>query len=201
MGDSGISRYADNNYYADVPEGWSLVTIEMLSQFVTKGTTPRGGDGVYRKKGIGFLRVENIGKNRELLLDNIKYIDEETHRHILKRSILCENDLLISIAGALGRTAIVPKEALPLNTNQAISFIRWKKTSVCLAKYIELAINSEEIQNNLLKQAKITAIPNLTLEIIRNSIVPLPPLAEQHRIVATIEAAFDQLDSITAILT
>ena len=42
----------------------------------------------------------------------------------LKRSILKENDILITIAGTLGRTGIVPQQALPLNTNQAVAIIQ-----------------------------------------------------------------------------
>jgi type I restriction enzyme S subunit len=197
-GNSVIVQCGDSSYYGKLPEGWGITTIEMLSQFVTKGTTPRGGKGTYQNKGIGFLRVENIGRNRELLLGNLKYIDEKTHKEILKRSILEENDLLISIAGALGRTAIVTKEILPLNTNQAVSFVRWLDTAKSLVKYIELAINSKEIQDSLLKQAKVTAIPNLTLEIINNCILPIPPFAEQQRIVTATKLAFEQFDHITA---
>ena len=140
------------------------------------------------------MRVENIGKNGELLLNNIKYISEDTHHNFLKRSILKEYDLLISIAGALGRTAIVPKNVLPLNTNQAVSFVRWYNTELIYVPYIEKAINSPEIQKLLLKQSKITAIPNLTLEIIRECLIPIPPLEEQKRIFEMINKLFEELN-------
>ena len=128
-----------------------------------------------------------------MLLENIKCISEDTHNNFLKRSILNENDLLISIAGALGRTAIVPKSALPLNTNQAVSLVRWYNTTLFSVQYIEKAINSPGMQKLLLNQSKITAIPNLTLEIIRECLIPIPPLNEQKRIVKKVEYLFDLL--------
>ena len=56
--------------------------------------------------------------------NNMNYIDEKTHNNFLKRSILIKNDILITIAGTLGRTALVREKDLPLNANQAVSIIR-----------------------------------------------------------------------------
>ena len=176
----------DDKIPFEIPDNWEWTKIKNISEFVTKGTTPKGGKSAYKNEGIKFLRVENIGKNGELLLENIKYVSEDTHNNFLKRSVLKENDLLISIAGALGRTAIVPKSALPSNTNQAVSLVRWYNTELIFVPYIEKAVNSPEIQRLLLKQSKITAIPNLTLEIIRECLIPIPPLNEQKRIVKKI---------------
>ena len=183
----------DDEIPFEIPDNWVWTRIKNISEFVTKGTTPKGGKSAYINEGIKFLRVENIGKNGELILDNIKYIDEDIHENFLKRSILIENDLLISIAGALGRTAIIPKDALPLNTNQAVSLVRWFNTDYIFVPFIEKAINSPEIQKLLLKQSKITAIPNLTLEIIRECLIPFPPLPEQRKIVNKINCLFEEL--------
>ena len=117
----------------------------------------------------------------------MNYIDNETHNNFLKRSILCENDLLITIAGTLGRTAIVRKEDLPLNANQAVSIVRLVNSFEYDLMYLIIALNAPKIQKLLTEQKKITAIPNLTLEIISDCFIPLPPLAEQKRIVAKIK--------------
>ena len=183
----------DDEIPFEIPESWEWTRIKNISEFVTKGTTPKGGKSAYIDKGIKFLRVENIGKNGELILDNIKYIDEEIHKNFLKRSILKENDLLISIAGALGRTAIIPNNVIPLNTNQAVSFVRWFNTDLIFIPFVEKVINSPEIQKLLLKQSKVTAIPNLTLEIIRECLIPLPPLSEQQKIVNKINCIFEEI--------
>jgi len=183
---------AEEQPYA-VPGNWVWTRIETLSSVISKGTTPTGGKDAYKDSGIGFLRVENILENGIIDNESLKYIDEQTHNSVLKRSILAERDVLVSIAGTLGRTAIVREENLPLNTNQAVAFIRLISKDLNEV-YIEKALSSPKLQEMLLAQTKVTSIPNLTLEIIKNIPIPIPPIPEQHRIVARIESRFTKLD-------
>lgn len=171
----------------DIPENWKWVKLGNLSSIITKGTTPRGGKVSYLDEGIGFLRAENVAGFDKLNLVDLKFVDENTHSTFLKRSILEENDILITIAGTLGRTAIVRKEDLPLNANQAVSLTRLINSELLNLKYLVFAINAPIIQSMLTGKKKTTAIPNLTLEIINDCILPLPPLEEQQRIVEKIE--------------
>ena len=171
-----------------MPQNWTLTILNNLSSLITKGTTPRGGNVAYSEKGIGFLRAENVAGFYDIDLNNLKFVDEDTHRTFLKRSILQESDILITIAGTLGRTGYIKKEYLPLNTNQAIAIIRPLKN--VYVPYIILSLNSPKIQNGLLSQEKITAIPNLTLEIISRCILPYPPLNEQIKIANKVASLF-----------
>ena len=167
----------------DIPDSWEWVRISSISKVVTKGTTPRGGNVAYSNKGIGFLRAENVAGLDRLDLSNLNYIDEATHTGFLKRSILQADDVLITIAGTLGRTAIVKAYNLPLNANQAVAIIRLISSDCVDLQYLVYALNAPSIQDKLTAQKKITAIPNLTLEIISDCLIPIPPLEEQHRIV------------------
>lgn len=185
----------------DIPESWEWVRLSTISTVITKGTTPRGGNVAYLNKGIGFLRAENVAGLDKLCKNNLNYIDEETHHNFLKRSILNENDILITIAGTLGRTAIVRKKDLPLNANQAVSIVRLVNVLDIELKYLIFALNSPNIQMRLTEQKKITAIPNLTLEIISDCFIPIPPLAEQHRIVAKIEELLPYIENYTEVET
>ena len=157
--------------------------ISSIAALVTKGTTPRGGNVAYSDNGIGFLRAENVAGLDRLDLSKLNYIDEATHTGFLKRSILKADDVLITIAGTLGRTAIVKEENLPLNANQAVAIIRLADSHSVDLRYLVYALNAPAIQDKLTAQKKITAIPNLTLEIISDCLVPIPPLNEQKRIV------------------
>ena len=168
----------------------------MISKLVTKGTTPRGGNVAYADSGIGFLRAENIRGFDEISLENLKYVDEETHNDFLKRSILQSGDILITIAGTLGRTAIVTQDVLPLNTNQAIAIVRPVSTELVNIKYVVYALNADYISKTLLHQEVAMAIPNLSLENISDCIIPIPPLEEQNRIVNFIDNAFKTIDGI-----
>ena len=174
------------------PSNWEWVTLSSISTVISKGTTPQGGKNAYLSDGVNFLRVENICDDGTISHDNIMHVSKEMHEGFLKRSIFQENDLLISIAGTLGKTCIVRRIDLPLNTNQAVSFSRLKEYINC--KYIKLSIDNPEIQKHLLSQTKVTSIPNLTLEIIGNCPIPLAPFTEQQRIVDRIESLFTKLD-------
>ena len=189
-----LSKTTDNDFLFEIPESWRWIKIGEISSLVTKGTTPRGGNVSYLNNGVGFLRAENVAGFDRIDKTNLKYIDNETHLGYLKRSILQANDILITIAGTLGRTTIVRENDLPLNANQAVSIIRLVNTTDISLKFLIYALNAPEIQKYLVGQKKITAIPNLTLEIIENCLIPIPPLAEQQRIVAKIEELLPLID-------
>ena len=180
----------------DLPESWKWVRIRDISLLVTKGTTPRGGNVAYTDKGVGFLRAENVNGLTTLNLSNLKFVSEKAHQNELKRSVLEDGDILVTIAGTLGRTAVVQSTDLPLNANQAISIVRMIFKSENMLKYAVFALNANTIQQILLRQTKQTAIPNLTLEIVGNCIIPLPPLAEQKRIVAKVEELLALCDKL-----
>ena len=184
---AGVERCIDDELPFEIPDFWKWVRITSIAALVTKGTTPRGGNVAYSDIGVGFLRAENVAGLDQLDLSKLNHIDEATHTGFLKRSILEADDVLITIAGTLGRTAIVKEENLPLNANQAVAIIRLVDSHGVDLRYLVYALNAPAIQDKLTAQKKITAIPNLTLEIISDCLIPIPPLNEQHRIVQRIE--------------
>ncbi|MDY0095655.1 MAG: restriction endonuclease subunit S, partial [Candidatus Vecturithrix sp.] len=114
------------------------------------------------------------------------YIDEKTH-DFLKRSQIHENDILLSIAGSIGTVCIIPKELVPSNTNQALSIIR-------LINIFEhpnyvfyyLRFSSKEFLSK--EKARGSGMNNVSLKDIKQLQIPLPPLNEQQRIVAKLDA-------------
>ena len=177
----------------EVTENWVWVRLGAFAEAISKGTTPKGGSAAYVDEGVNFLRVENLTSDGYISHSKITHITEEMHENYLKRSILKANDLLISIAGSLGKSAIVRECDLPINTNQAIAFVRLFADKIDV-NYIRNTIESPLINSVLTKQTKVTSIPNLTLEIIKDCPIPLPPLSEQQRIVERIEELFAKLD-------
>lgn len=178
----------------EVPGNWCWTTVESISDIVSKGTTPKGGKSSYVEDGIRFLRVENFLDDGTISHEGMMHIAEDIHFGFLKRSILKKDDVLISIAGTLGKTAIVQEDNLPINTNQAVAFIRLNSKAKILPKYLRFSLVNPMIQNYLLQKTKVTSIPNLTLEIISGCPIPLPPLSEQQRIVERVESLFAKLD-------
>ena len=92
---------------------WKMCTIGELTTKVGSGVTPRGGEAVYKTEGHPFVRSQNVGLGN-LLLDDIAFIDEETHLR-QKSTELQFNDVLLNITGAsIGRSALVDKQIVGL---------------------------------------------------------------------------------------
>jgi type I restriction enzyme S subunit len=178
-----------------LPKSWVCCTLGSISSIISKGTTPRNKNS-YCNNGIGFLRIENINDNFTISKKDMKYITQEVNDFELKRSILQHEDIIISIAGTLGKMAIIKQADLPLNTNQAISFIRLINTKLVNTMFIIYYLQSSVVKSQLLSKAKVTAIPNLTLELLSNTCINLPPILEQKRIVDTIENLFIKIEQI-----
>ena len=180
----------------NIPNSWAWARLGSISEVISKGTTPRGGKLVYLTKGIGFLRVENIGENFCLDMRALRYIDKDINDSVLRRSKLNHKDILISIAGTLGKIAYIPNGNQQFNANQAIAFVRLINKDITIVKYIANYLSSKIIQSIYKNMSKTTAIPNLTLEIISKTLIPFPPISEQKRIVEYISKANYQLDSM-----
>lgn len=104
----GLDGYADK------------VELGTISTF-SGGATPLGSD--YVDKGIPFLRIQNVGENY-LLLEDVVYVSLEIHNGLLKRSKLRPGDVLITITGRIGTSAIIPDDLPTANINQHIVRIR-----------------------------------------------------------------------------
>ncbi len=174
---------------------WIWDRLGNLSTTITKGSTPTSYGHAFVKTGINFIKVESI-KNGRILSKNVtSFISEETHS-FLARSQLVNGDILFSIAGSIGTCAVVTDDVLPANTNQALAIIRGTQLAYNPA-FLLICIKSSVAQV-ILDKARGGAMNNVSLDDIQNFVIPLPPLAEQHRIVAKVDelmALCDQLEA------
>ncbi len=152
----------------EIPEGWEVGKIGDFVETITKGTTPSTAGFEFAEAGINFVKVECI-ENGYVLTDNLMHISEEAN-YALKRSQLQENDILVTIAGRLGSSAIVSKDILPANTNQAVGIIRLKKEYKFLVNYLYQRIVSTDMQIYLQSINAQSIQKNLTLPNLANII-------------------------------
>ena len=157
------------------------VRLGDICSVITKGTTPKN----YTKTGISFIKTEAFDGTK-IVPEKLSYVDEETHTTFLRRSILEENDILVTIAGAtIGKCVIVPKEILPANTNQALAIIRLEKGNS--PEYVMYFLQSDLMERYMQKNIKGSAQPNLNLKQLNDFIIPLPPLSIQERLVHVLD--------------
>lgn len=174
-----------------VPTGWIKAPLGEITEKVTKGATPTTYGYTFQRVGINFIKIQNVSNGLIHITSITDYISEEAHQN-QKKSILKTDDVLFSIAGTIGETAIVKESYLPANTNQAFAIISGF-SSYLIPKYLEFQLRSFVAQKTKDK-ARGGAMNNVSLEDLKALEVILPPYNEQHRIVAKIEELFSELD-------
>ena len=167
--------------FSGFTDEWNEVKLGDISKSITKGTTPKK----YSDTGINFVKVESIENNKIYKID--AFIDENTHKNELSRSILKTNDLLFSIAGSLGRTTIVTENILPANTNQALSIIRFYDNCNCNLNFIQSRLNTYDIAKYIFQNLAVGAQPNLNLQQVGNIKIRIPSFNEQNKIQGFLE--------------
>ena len=156
-------------------------------ELITKGTTPTTIGKEFYDSGVKFLRAQNVIHGKVLLNEDLLFIDTETHNRDLKRSQIKKGDVLLTIAGTIGRTAIVSQNE-ELNCNQAVAIIRLGESEID-PNFLCYFLSSNEAQVQFSKGKVTATISNLSLGQIKKLKIPLPPLATQKKIVAILDAA------------
>ena len=153
------------------------VRLSEIAELVTKGTTPTTLGYEFQDTGVNFLKIECFSEKGDYIQNKATHISEECHEK-LKRSQLKEGDILFSIAGVIGRVAIVTRNMLPANINQALAIIRIKKDDIYLP-YVKLILTSPLIKKQFERKKQGVAQLNISLKDINDLEIPLPEIGKQ----------------------
>jgi Restriction endonuclease S subunits len=141
--------------------------------------------------------VKDIFKGK-INFDNCKYISEDEHNSLIKRCNPEYLDVLITKSGTIGRTAVV-KIKRPFSLFVSVALIKPFKGHVdsnFVAFSLENYINNIDIQQSV----KGGVIKNLHIEDLKEIIISLPSLPEQHKIVEEIERRFSIADKVEKVV-
>ena len=199
--ESVIFKGDDNSYYRltsdnkrnvidipfDIPENWEWCNLSMIGS-TNIGLTYKPADIV--ADGTMVLRSSNIINGKIDLSDLVR-----VNSTIRENQYIQENDILICARN--GSKALVGKCAIFENVNEKASFGAFMAVyrSRCF-RYVYYFLNSEFFKNTFSNDDS-KQINQLTQDMIKNTAIPLPPLAEQKRIVKAIETIFAKLDEIS----
>lgn len=175
----------------EIPSSWKWVKLNDLCEKIGSGSTPSGGRNIYKEEGIKFLRSQNV-YNDGIRYEGIVYISEELNK---KGSIVKAKDILLNITGgSIGRCAVVPDDFDIANINQHVMIIRGVNLDIRF--WIHNIIISPYIQSKIMDVQVGVSREGLSAEKLKNFLIPLPPLEEQHRIVAKIEELLPYCDQL-----
>ena len=153
------------------------VRLSEIAELITKGTTPTTLGYDFQDNGVNFLKIECFSENGDFIKEKVAHISEKCHER-LKRSQLRAGDVLFSIAGAIGRVAIVTKKMLPANTNQALAIIRIARDDIYLP-YVKLILKSPIVKTQFERKKQGVAQLNISLKDITELEIPLPDMNQQ----------------------
>lgn len=171
----------------ELPENWEWCRIgdicELMNGYAFKSTQ-------YKETGVRVIRITNV-QDGYIVDNNPKFYPQipDIERYALK-----EGDLLMSLTGNVGRVGILPQSMLPAALNQRVACLRLKdeRLKPFLFWYLRCPIFRERCEDSGHGMAQL----NISTEWVKQEYIPLPPLAEQQRIVAKIEELFAEIDKM-----
>ena len=177
----------------EVPKGWVWCLLEELA-YVAAGSTPN--KDAFVAKGIPYIKMYNLRVQKIDFDFHPQYIKREIHEGKLHRSRTEIGDLLMNIVGPpLGKLAVIPSTLPEGNFNQAAVLIRPYHHKELLVKYLFYYLSEMSEINSISTKGSAGQV-NISLTQSQNMRIPLPPLAEQQRIVEEIERLFKLIDII-----
>lgn len=177
-----------------MPEEWKEIPLEELCTVVTKGTTPTTVGKKFTEVGINFIKGESILDNHTFDLQKISHIDDETNL-MLKRSIIQPNDILFTIAGTLGRFAIIDETLTPANTNQAVGIIR-TNPEIISPYYLYSFFIGNWHNDYYTKRIQQAVQANLSLGTIKSLPIIIPDSQNLNKYTKLIEPLFKHMKQL-----
>ncbi len=173
-----------------IPDSWEWVRFSHIYWQLTDGThsTPK-----YTTSGIPFLSVKDMSSG-VLSFSNTKYISPEEHSILSQRCHPQKGDLLLSKVGTTGVPLIIDSD-IEFSIFVSLALIKFFPALID-SRFLLYLINSPLVQLQAAENTRGVGNKNWVLKAISDTIMVLPPLAEQKRIVAKLEELFAEIDKL-----
>lgn len=178
--------------FSELPVTWEQSSLEAITspvRLIQYGIL-KPGDNI--PGGVPYVKVMNI-QGGHVRLDRIRRTTSEIHAQY-RRSAIATGDILLSIRGTVGRLAFVPPELDGGNITQ--DSVRIDVLPSMNARFVYWYLHSPAAQDYFAKNQKGVAVRGINVGDVRPMEIPIPPEAEQVRIVTLVECAFAWLDKI-----
>jgi len=179
-----------------VPKGWTLATAEQLTdetRSITYGVIKLGAP-VY--DGVPILRSSDV-RHLKLDLQDVKRIATDIASQF-KRTFLQGSEILVTVRGTLGGVVVVPEDCSGYNISREVAMLSMVEPKI--AKPVAIFIGSVNLQRWLLERTKGIAYTGINIETLKQLPIPIPPFAEQERIVAEVERRFSVVEELEAVV-
>ena len=171
----------------DIPDSWKWTRLNSIVSTLTDGThrTPK-----YTTDGIPFLSVKDISSGK-ISFANTKFISIEEHNELKKRCNPQTGDILLTKVGTTGIPVIVDNDK-DFSLFVSVALIKFNHNYINPAYFIYL-LKSPLVQDQATENTRGVGNKNWVLSDIENTLLVIPPLAEQKRIIEQINVIFSKL--------
>jgi len=181
-----------------LPPGWALARFEeiLVDPKADLVDGPFGSNlksSEYVESGVPVLKIQNIKADR-FVRKHFSYVTKQKSEELSRHSFVPGDLVITKLGDPLGLCCEVPND-FPAGVFVADLMRLRLRTNQVSKRFLLLAINSQVVQSQFKQITKGTTRPRVNLTIVRSLEIPLPPLAEQKRIVAKIEELFSELDA------
>ena len=166
----------------EIPESWEWCRISSIASVLGGKRIPAGRKLSQENTGHVYIRVSDMKENT-VSTDNLQYVPEDIYPSI-SRYIINKEDVYITVAGTIGRIGKIPSELDGANLTENADRLVF---SVIDQDWLIKCLQSNTVQTQIVDVTTKVGQPKLAIARIQNLLIPLPPLAEQRRIVAKIE--------------
>lgn len=169
----------------DIPDSWEWVRVGDIVEIINgdRGKNYPAKSQLHQTGYIPFISAINI-QNGTIEKDNLLYVDEDQY-NALRSGKLSKGDIVLCIRGSLGKNGRYPFEKGAIASSLVI--IRSFTSSEVFYRYFSTYLSTGLFQDEINRYNNGTAQPNLGARDLMKFLFPMPPLAEQHRIVAKLE--------------
>src|SRR5699024_25228 len=174
-----------------IHETWKWVKLGSITYISGGKRVPKGMSLIDEPTDHAYLRVTDM-QNNTIVSDSLKYLTDEVYDKIKKYKIT-KDELYLTIAGTIGRVGLIPEEFDGMNLTENACKIYPYKSDL---KYLMYTLSSGFVQKQFEEGYNQLAQPKLSIRTAEKTLIPLPPLLEQKRIVSKIEEIFSIIDKI-----
>ncbi len=173
------------------PDGWSWTTIDQTANRVTVGYVGSMKDE-YVEDGIPFLRSQNVRPNK-FRPEGLTFISNEFHQKIIK-SALAPGDVVVVRSGNVGTSCVIPPELRVANCSDLVVI---QSPEAVVSEFLCFYLNS--LASVHVEAGTVgVALTHFNTKSVATMPIPVPPLAEQRRIVARVDALMELCETLKA---
>ena len=188
-----LTEITDGEIPFDIPESWKWIKLGEVVSVLGGKRIPVGRTLTTDNTGYKYIRVSDM-KDGSVLTDNLLYVPTDIYPSI-SRYVIHKEDVYITVAGTIGRVGKIPPEIDGANLTENADRLVF---SIIDQDWLIRCLESSLVQQQIIDATTKVGQPKLAIKRIQELLIPLPPLAEQKRIVAKIEELLPYVDRYAA---